>query len=702
MARRPARWPVIVLLVPFLVGPPLLGAPSGTAAAAQASASRPDAGVAQPRIAIDMPSVVLEPRGTFVFTPLVGGKPARSGQALGIRWSVREGGAGGTVDSDGRYTAPRIEGTYHVTAVLGPGAGVTSTVTVKALSALDDDRRTVWRPGVIGGIPVRSKTCRTIDASAHGNGARDATAAIQEAIDACSPGEVVLLSRGKFTIDGGRFLLLHKGITLRGAGPGQTTLQKRDGARPDQEATGPKPSPLVVIGPSRMKKEGEAPTADLATDAVKGAREIVVRSPAGFRAGQLVVLDELSGAIWQKDPAGRGQIWASPDLRVVWQRHIPKQEVTDDPFPDALSWFSREDRPTAEIKQIERLDGNTIVFTTPVHIAYRTSHTAQIAGFTQPFTENAGIEDLTLIGGDQGNLRFQWAASCWASRVESTVWHDEGVAIDSSFRIEIRDSYVHDAAWAQPGGAGYAISLSRGSSESLVENSIIVKANKVMVARAAGAGSVFGYNYVDDGYINTNATWIEVGLNASHMVGSHHVLFEGNDGFNWDSDKTHGNAVYHTVFRNHLRGFRKSFDDSSRDHGPHRAAGASYYSYWHSFIGNVLGVPGRMEGWVYESGALTTAAIFKLGWDDWPPYPVDARVAATTVRHGNYDYLTSSVKWDPAFAERTLPTSLYLTRKPAFFDGLTWPWVDASGAKQQLYQLPARVRFDAGAPFGPR
>jgi pectate lyase-like protein len=436
MARRPARWPVIVLLVPFLVGPPLLGAPSGTAAAAQASASRPDAGVAQPRIAIDMPSVVLEPRGTFVFTPLVGGKPARSGQALGIRWSVREGGAGGTVDSDGRYTAPRIEGTYHVTAVLGPGAGVTSTVTVKALSALDDDRRTVWRPGVIGGIPVRSKTCRTIDASAHGNGARDATAAIQEAIDACSPGEVVLLSRGKFTIDGGRFLLLHKGITLRGAGPGQTTLQKRDGARPDQEATGPKPSPLVVIGPSRMKKEGEAPTADLATDAVKGAREIVVRSPAGFRAGQLVVLDELSGAIWQKDPAGRGQIWASPDLRVVWQRHIPKQEVTDDPFPDALSWFSREDRPTAEIKQIERLDGNTIVFTTPVHIAYRTSHTAQIAGFTQPFTENAGIEDLTLIGGDQGNLRFQWAASCWASRVESTVWHESRSTAPSASRSE--------------------------------------------------------------------------------------------------------------------------------------------------------------------------------------------------------------------------------------------------------------------------
>ena len=82
--------------------------------------------------------------------------------------------------------------------------------------------------------------------------------------------------------------------------------------------------------------------------------------------------------------------------------------------------------------------------------------------------------------------------------------------------------------------------------------------------------------------------------------------------------------------------------------------------------------------------------------------PVDRLAgAATTVRHGNYDYLTNSVKWDPGFAERTLPTSLYLTRKPAFFDGYTWPWVEASGAKQ-LFELPAKVRFDAGTPFGPR
>ncbi len=37
-----------------------------------------------------------------------------------------------------------------------------------------------------------------------------------------------------------------------------------------------------------------------------------------------------------------------------------------------------------------------------------------------------------------------------------------------------------------------------------------------------------GYNYMDMSYINTNGAWVETGINASHMVGSHHVLFEGN------------------------------------------------------------------------------------------------------------------------------------------------------------------------------
>jgi hypothetical protein len=363
------------------------------------------------------------------------------------------------------------------------------------------------------------------------------------------------------------------------------------------------------------------------------------------------------------------------------------------------------------VKQIASISGSTVTFSTPFHITYRANHAAQLSRYGVPHVKDAGVEDLKLIGGDDGNLVFVWAAQSWARNVESTVWHGAGVAIDKSFRIELREFYIHDGAWAQPGGGGYAISLSGGSAEVLIENSIAVRANKLMVARSAGAGSVVAYNYVDMGYINTNGAWIEVGLNASHMVGSHHVLFEGNYGHNADSDSTHGNSIYLTFFRNHLRGIRASFDNQAGGkiddatqsaNGPRRCGGLMAYSYWMSFVGNVLGAEGQMDGWAYETSFTDgKPGIWMLGWDAVAPYPTDGRVSATTLRHGNFDYLTNTVQWDPTINNHTLPNSLYLTRKPGFFDagsGYMWPWVDPVGSTE-LYVLPAKARYDAGTPF---
>ena len=66
-------------------------------------------------------------------------------------------------------------------------------------------------------------------------------------------------------------------------------------------------------------------------------------------------------------------------------------------------------------------------------------------------------------------------------------------------------------------------------------------------------------------------------------------------------------------------------------------------------------------------------------------------MAATILREGNFDYATNTVKWDAA--AQTIPDSLYLTSKPAFFGNNTWPWVDPTGTTK-LYTLPARFRFD--------
>ena len=578
------------------------------------------------------------------------------------------------------------------------------------------DRAAAWNPGLnsAGGIPTRSMACSTVSPL---GSRQDDTTRIQNAVNACPVGQVVQLTAGTFIINGGNFVLINKGITLRGAGPGVTTLQKTDGAVPGQEATGPNPAPLIIVGPRRWNNN--VTSANLTADAANGTYSVTVASAAGFSLGQIVLLDEASGAGYQTDPQGRGGVWASPDFRVVWQKHNPPQgyddfSATTDPTTpgSAGEWFSRLDRPTNEIKRIASISGSTITFDSPITISYRVSHTAQLSYYQMPHITFAGVENLTLKGGDNGNLRFEWAGMSWAKNVENTVWHDEGFAIDNSFRIELREFYVHDAAWAQPGGAGYAISLAGGSSEVLIEDGISVRANKVMVVRACGAGSVVGYNYMDMGYINTAGYWIEIGLNGSHMVGSHHMLFEGNYGFNGDSDDTHGNAIYHTFFRNHLRGIRAPFQNQlggatindateTSTNGPYRTAGAQAYTYWMSFVGNVLGASGQMSGWVYETDFTNGPRIWLLGWDSFSPYPVDAKVSATAIRHGNFDYVTNSVHWDPTITDQTLPNSMYLRGKPAFFNagsGYTWPWVDPVGATK-LYVLPAKARYDAGTPF---
>ena len=251
-------------------------------------------------------------------------------------------------------------------------------------------------------------------------------------------------------------------------------------------------------------------------------------------------------------------------------------DTTPGVLPAAMSWFSRTDRPTNEIKQIASISGNTITFTSPLTISYRTSHKAQLTAYTMdPNTggqsttvsdvhiSNAGVENLGLYGGADGGLRFETAAYSWAKAIEVTQWLGEGVAINNSFRIEVRDSYIHTGSWPEPGGAGYAISFAHGSSEGLIENNILLDTCKNMVFRSSGAGSVVGYNYADDLFDFDTPAWVEVGLNASHMAGSHHVLFEGNLSHNADSDYTHGNAIYLTFFRNNLTGQRRSFTDQA-------------------------------------------------------------------------------------------------------------------------------------------
>ena len=560
----------------------------------------------------------------------------------------------------------------------------------------------------IGGIPSRTVVCATVNPTGTDN---DSTA-IQKAIDGCPEDQIVKLGAGTFNIQIQDHLInLNKGITLRGAGPGKTILTAKRG-------TNNTFNNLIVAGPVRWGNDPVGSQA-LTKDVAQGANFVEVANAADFKVGEVVLLDEASNAGWQPDRANpdNRKVWASADYRVVWKKHDPVGNGDDfqaNQFPNqdgtAGCWFSRCDRPTNELKMVSKIEGNKVTFDDPVTISYRVGNKAQLSRFKQ-FTFKAGIEDLTLEKADSTSVNWRWCAYCWAKNVENKWLGGGGFNFTYGFRDQLEGVYTHSSLSPNPGGGGYNWNLSFASSEILIEDSISILNNKTMTVHSAGAGSVVAYNYMDMSYIDYNPGWVEVGINASHMVGPHHVLFEGNWGNNFDSDNTHGNSIYMTIFRNYLTGFRQPFttlagvqvDDTSGCCFPMRAAGAWAYSYWFSFIGNVLGTPGKMDKWNYDAKkhdwGFPDPAIWSLGitgaanenqlWQD-------PKVLETTIRDGNYDFLTNKQQWQREELTERLPNSLFLDKKPAFWGDTPWPWVDPYTGK--TYTLPAKARFDEGKP----
>ena len=231
--------------------------------------------------------------------------------------------------------------------------------------------------------------------------------------------------------------------------------------------------------------------------------------------------------------------------------------------------------------------------------------------------------------------------------------------------------------------------------------------------------------------------WLDMGLNASHYSGPHHVLFEGNWGDNLDNDHTHGNSTYITFFRNQGTGLRSPFTDpslnkavndaagigyacgttgpsgcSSNAPGPFRTAGPTAYNYWFGFVGNVLGTALQTtsaKGWTYQ-GDWSGSRIWMLGWDGGnggqDPHLTGAS-GSYIFRHGNYDYVNGQIAdWTSGYTQ-TLPNSFYLSSAPSFFSTgasctYAWPWVTPTGSNPIQANscggdgLPAKARWVAG------
>jgi hypothetical protein len=496
----------------------------------------------------------------------------------------------------------------------------------------------------------------------------------------CSPSCV-------FSITMSEFISLNKGVTLRGYGTCNnagspycpTMIQVSNGVLPTYENGGvcgtdtshrvacvsnpvifmsPMSGTLYDYGWSGCNHNAVCNGGTrLAADAAQGAATVQVTSTSGFAAGMWVLVDEASGAGWQTDPINAGQVWAASDWlssssspatgRVAWQKHNPALGIDDfssgqlpSTADSAGCWYSNCDRPTAELHLVKSIGagpcpgtGCTLTFDDPLTVAFRVSgHQAavyypsrQLSSTALPFLQQAGVENLTIKRGTNGNINMLFCAYCWVKNVESFGWFSGGVNMDYTVRSQIDTSYIHDCYDCENNGAEYAIALSSASTENLVTNSIITLSGKGMVGRT-GAANVISYNYQDDTFYMANSIgdyWVDNGINGSHFAATHHDLFEGNWADSCGDDFTHGNTVYHVYFRNWCTGLRTPFTDPSNGYAendytghawqtggsnptrpvPMRAVGVMPWAYWEAYVGNVLGMSGRTtaaNGWHYS------------------------------------------------------------------------------------------------------
>jgi len=149
------------------------------------------------------------------------------------------------------------------------------------------------------------------------------------------------------------------------------------------------------------------------------------------------------------------------------------------------------------------------------------------------------------------------------------------------------------------------------------------------------------------------------------------------------NDGYHGTGSHQTLFRNWIHGLHP---DNTLNRKMIDLCRGSYY---HNIVGNVLGDSSWMAAAYEMSGnpELNNGYIYRLGYPNmgnneysaetaWPlyhgSYP-DAKVKATLLRHGNYDYRNRATVWDPAISDQTLPASLFYSSKPSYFGSLQWP-----------------------------
>ncbi|MBS1806274.1 MAG: hypothetical protein JST28_23270 [Acidobacteria bacterium] len=577
--------------------------------------------------------------------------------------------------------------------------GLSSASAQSWSSFLDSSRAIDWTKAGFS-IPNYSTNCVTQPTLLTGSSAASANASsIQNALASCdSTHNVVKIPAGTWYVAGITYPP-HGRQVLRGAGPTSTKLISTGQDQCEGYNAG-----ICMIDGSPMYYgnqeilSGGSQQCSWTAGYAKGSTTITLSNCGSAPpSNHLIFLDQAN------DSSDTGGVYVCDETT----NSSCNYDGTGGAFGRKINGVSHSQVQATYVTGVTSSGGGTYTVTISPGVYFTNIRSSQGPGaWWSGQTQLNGLEDLTVDGSSDSNstVGMYDCYQCWVKNVTLLNGARSSIFMRQSGFDVIRDSYFYQAQGHQQ--ISYNIE-SQIASGFLIENNIMQQTTEPMIFNGS-SGGVVAYN-LGVGLISfPSTTW---GPFASHTAGNSFNLWEGNTWPVFISDAAWGPGTQQTFFRNMLEGWMTGGTTGSTPFVRRSYVRAD------NIVGNVMGKPGyhnQYETYATSNSATTgneDLSIYTLG----AAYPAgcgngtpqsspycDTRVRSTLMRWGNYDTVTSGVRWDSTEASpaavtyasanfsssyfgglgHSLPSSLFHSSTPSWWpSGKPWPPIgpDVSG-----------------------
>lgn len=529
------------------------------------------------------------------------------------------------------------------------------------------------QPGVVGGIPNVTNIYTTLSPGANDWGA------INTALLDCPSNQVVYLNAGTYTITNSLYFgpvwnssfyrWGNNGVVLRGAGPGKTILVFEIW------------NPIAIWG-NDIWGSGPQPSdaVDWTGGYTQGSTSISIAA-SGIGVGTLIMLTQEN----------------DPNLVNVAGTGSPTHIFTDSGGKECnqVQWV--------RVTGVDGTGTNLTIWPGVYMTNYRTELRPQILRHSGNGPAlRIGVEEMTLDLASEGpgtpGIGFNYTYDCWVKNLETAHSSYAAVQFLSSAHGTVEHCYFHDTSTGG-GAVSYGVNVTC-SSNILANDNIFYRITSPGQFDSGTSGSVFAYNFCTNMVYGVAPGWMAFPI-FTHGAHPTMNLFEGNVGTGLAFDIIHGSSSHNTVFRNYFSGYETNLENYTAQQwlGLNNTYCVSIMesNRFESLVGNVLGTGGYHTNYSvdvlnYPTNYGNIRTIYLLGFfgNYGGAVNQDPLTITTLLREGNYDYASGSNRWDTS--PQTIPTSLYLSSKPAWWGTTPWPPI-GSDLTPMNSMIPAQMRF---------